>query len=337
MWIATRVAGRSDTARRVRAILPSSCTSGSGRIAMQSPIRNVSDTALWMAMYRAFESERDDALFVDRHARHLAGARGTAIVRALPHGQSMAWAMVVRTAVIDEVVRACVAKGARTVVNLGCGLDTRAYRLDLPPRLRWLDIDLPGMVAYRRSRLDGEAAACDHADVAADVGESGALAGVLDLARASAGPLLVLTEGLLVYLERAQVEALARGLRAEPLARWWLTDLIAPLLLNTVGRRWKPHLLPAHAPLRFAPADGTTFFAPLGWREAERRSIWDESLRLHRPAPLSWFWGPLGALWFPGAQQSLQRLASVVLLERSDATGVDSLPALIHLTGAASR
>ncbi len=222
---------RIDAVRRVRAILLSSRTSGSGRIAMQSPIRNVSDTALWTAMYRAFESERVDALFIDPHARRLAGPRGAAIVRALPHGQSMAWAMVVRTAVIDEIVRACVAKGARTVVNLGCGLDTRAYRLDLPSHLRWLDIDLPGMVAYRRSLLKGEAANCDHADVAADVGEGGALAGVLALARASAGPLLVVTEGLLVYLERAQVDALARGLHDEPLARWWLTDLIAPLLL----------------------------------------------------------------------------------------------------------
>jgi methyltransferase (TIGR00027 family) len=287
-----------------------------GRNAMQSPIRNVSDTALWTAMYRAFESERADALFHDPYARRLAGARGAAIVRALPHGQSMAWAMVVRTAVIDEIVLACVAKGARTVLNLGCGLDTRAYRLGLPPDVRWLDVDLPGMVAYRRSRLKGEVSACDHADVAADVGESG-LGTVLALARASAGPLLVVTEGLLVYLERAQVARLARDLHDEPLARWWLTDLIAPLLLHTVGRRWQPQLAAARAPLRFAPADGGKHFAPLGWREAESRSIWDESLRLHRPAPLSWFWGPLGALWFPGAQQSLQRMASVVLLERS--------------------
>jgi methyltransferase (TIGR00027 family) len=284
---------------------------------MQSPIRNVSDTALWTAMYRAFESERADALFQDPYARRLAGDRGAAIVRALPHGQSMAWAMVVRTAVIDEIVLECVAQGAGTVVNLGCGLDTRAYRLALPAHLHWLDVDLPGMVAHRRSNLKGEAAACNHADVAADIGESGALADVLALARANGGPVLVVTEGLLVYLERHQVDSLAGHLHAESLVvRWWLTDLIAPLLLKTVGRRWRPHLAEARAPLRFAPAEGGKYFASLGWREARFRSIWDESIRLHRPAPLSWFWGPLGALSFPGAQQSLQRMASVVLLER---------------------
>jgi len=283
---------------------------------MQSPIRNVSDTALWTAMYRAFESERADALFHDPYARQLAGDRGAAIVRTLPHGQSMAWAMIVRTVVIDALVLECVARGAGTIVNLGCGLDTRAYRLRLPAHLRWLDVDLPDMVAYRRASLKGHAAACDHAEVAADVAESGALADVFVLTRTSEAPVLVLTEGLLVYLDRGQVDRLAGDLRAEPLVRWWLSDLIAPLLLKTVGRRWRPHLAEGRAPLRFAPAEGGKYFDSLGWREAEFRSIWDESIRLGRPAALSWLWGAPGALWFPGAQQTLQRMASVVLLER---------------------
>jgi len=224
--------------------------------------------------------------------------------------------MVVRTAVVDELVLRCVAAGVRTVINFGCGLDTRAYRLALPAQLHWLDVDLPGMVAYRRSSLLGEAAACEHADIAADIGESDALAAVLACARTSSGPALVLSEGLLVYFDRAQVDGLAHRLQGEPLIRWWLTDLIAPLLLKTVGRRWRPHLAGGSAPLRFAPAEGGEYFDRLGWREAEFRSIWNESIRLRRPAPLSWFWGPLGALSFPGARQTLQRLASVVLLAR---------------------
>jgi O-methyltransferase involved in polyketide biosynthesis len=42
---------------------------------MTAPLRHVSDTALWVAMYRALESERPDALFRDPWARHLAGAK----------------------------------------------------------------------------------------------------------------------------------------------------------------------------------------------------------------------------------------------------------------------
>src|SRR5437773_1190282 len=46
---------------------------------MTTAIRSVSDTALWVAMYRAYESERADALFSDPYARRLAGPRGEAI------------------------------------------------------------------------------------------------------------------------------------------------------------------------------------------------------------------------------------------------------------------
>ena len=46
-----------------------------------NPIRNVSDTARWVAIYRAIESERADALFNDPFARRLGGERGEAIVR----------------------------------------------------------------------------------------------------------------------------------------------------------------------------------------------------------------------------------------------------------------
>lgn len=45
-------------------------------------VRDVSDTALWVAVYRARETERPDALFRDPYARRLAGARGEQIARA---------------------------------------------------------------------------------------------------------------------------------------------------------------------------------------------------------------------------------------------------------------
>ena len=48
-----------------------------------SPIRNVSDTARWVAIYRAMESERPDALFHDPFARRLGGERGEAIAKAM--------------------------------------------------------------------------------------------------------------------------------------------------------------------------------------------------------------------------------------------------------------
>jgi len=45
---------------------------------MASLIRNISDTARWVTIFRAEESERPDAVFHDRFARRLAGDLGEA-------------------------------------------------------------------------------------------------------------------------------------------------------------------------------------------------------------------------------------------------------------------
>lgn len=47
-------------------------------------ISNVPDTARWMAVYRAAESARPDALFDDSYAERFAGDRGRAIAAVAP-------------------------------------------------------------------------------------------------------------------------------------------------------------------------------------------------------------------------------------------------------------
>lgn len=277
-------------------------------------IRNVSDTALWVAVYRAVESERPDALFHDPYARAMAGERGQAIVDALPFGRSMGWSMVVRTAVLDELILRCVERGARTVLNLGAGLDTRAFRLRLPSSLRWLDVDLPEVVAYRRAHLATAVASCRHVHVEADLRRADERRRVFSDA-ATDGPVVVVTEGLLIYLAPEQVAELATQLRAEPAMRWWLADLIAPVLQRTMGMVWSAQLGAADAAFRFAPADAKAFFAPLRWRESEFHSTWTDSIRLRRAAPSALFWNPWRR-WLPQAAESaLRRMSGVVLLE----------------------
>jgi methyltransferase (TIGR00027 family) len=288
---------------------------------MTAPLRHVSDTALWVAMYRALESERPDALFRDPWARGLAGSRGAEILRTVPRARSFGWPMVVRTAVMDEIILRCVARGTRTVINLAAGLDTRAFRLGLPPDLRWFDVDLPEMTTYRREQLAAARAVCLHEDVAADLTEASALDGVLSRVRRGEEAELVITEGLLVYLSEDRVAALSRRLRAEAGIRWWLTDLGTPLLLEMLKKKWQAHLTAANAPMQFAPAEGTGFFTPLGWHEEEFRSTWDESLRLKRTVPLAGLWTLLGKLRSKKTQEAYRKMSGIVLLGRAQAAG----------------
>ena len=282
-----------------------------------NPITHVSDTARWVAMYRAMESERPDALFHDPYARRLAGEAGEAILRAMPQGRRWAWPMIVRTAVMDELILRAVARDdVDTVLNLAAGLDARPYRLDLPAQLRWVDADLEGILSYKEGQLAGERPRCRLEFAKADLTDAAARRALFSRVGTSARRALVITEGLLVYLQPADVAALARDLAVHPAFQWWLIDLASPALLQWLQRTWGGKLRAGNAPMIFAPAESTRFFEPHGWREAEYRAMLDEATRLERAPRMAWLWRLLG--WFaPKARrEEFKRFSGVVLLER---------------------
>jgi methyltransferase (TIGR00027 family) len=280
-----------------------------------NPISSVSDTARWVAMYRAMESDRPDALFRDPFARRLAGAAGEQILASMPQGRRWAWPMIVRTAVMDEVImRLVTQEGVDTVLNLAAGLDARAYRLDLPRQLRWVEVDLEGILSYKEAALAGERPHCRVEFVRADLTDPATRRTLFQRVGSQAKRALVIAEGLLVYLKPEEVASLAKDLAAQPAFRWWLMDLASPALLKFLSRSWGNQL--ENAPMLFAPPEGTAFFAPAGWDEAEYHPMLDEALRLKRAPSMSWVWRLLGLLASKKRRAEFKRFSGIVLLQR---------------------
>ena len=264
------------------------------------------------------ESERPDALFRDPYARKLAGERGVRIVASMRKGRAWAWPMVVRTAVLDElIVRTIARDGADTVLNLAAGLDTRPYRLPLPSSVRWVEADFPDVIAYKQEQLKGERPVCALEHVGIDLTDVARRRALFTRIGAAARRVLVVSEGLLIYLTPEQVAALARDLAAPAPFRWWLIDLGSPRLLKMMERTWGRAVAAGNAPFQFAPAEGTRFFQPHGWREAEFRSMWEESLRLNRTMPLAWLWNLIGRLYPKSKREEFRRMSGIVLLQRT--------------------
>jgi len=281
-------------------------------------IRDVSDTALWVALYRAQESERKDALFHDPYARRLAGERGERIMRTVPGAQSISWPMVVRTQVFDEILLRLVGeRGIDTVVNLAAGLDARPWRLPLPPATHWIDVDMPGMLEHKQKGMAAETPKCRYTARAADLRQPGALRAVLDDVTREAKTTLVVTEGLLVYLEAAEVASLAREIASHSTCRYWLLDLASPMLLQFMEKRWKGPRALQNAPFKFGPREGTAFFVPHGWREAEYRSTAEEAKRLKRLPQMAWMWAIFGLFASKQKREQWKRFSGYVLLERA--------------------
>ncbi|WP_067723061.1 class I SAM-dependent methyltransferase [Nocardia yamanashiensis] len=250
-------------------------------------ITDVSDTAIWMAAYRAEESARPDALFSDPIAERLAGRlRGAVLASkvAVP-GSRNGWPPVVRTRLIDDLITYALAEGCDRVINLAAGWDTRPYRLELPAELHWFEADLPAIVAAKDRALALDPPRCELTRRAIDVTDRDACAAFLVEATAGAERPLVITEGLLQYVEPAAVLTLSENLRTHGI-RWWITDLWTPLLLRVVNRTMGRRL--GDARWLFGPRGGARCLR--GWEVREQLSIfraaarWRRSPRWMRPA-----------------------------------------------------
>lgn len=242
----------------------------------ESPIRNISDTALWTAAYRADESDRADALFHDPYARLLAGERGRECARRVEQ-PAVRWAVVLRTVVLDELILAAVRQqGCDVVVDLAAGLDTRPYRLDLPADLRWIEIDLPGLVEYKEEALRSVLPCCAVERRSLDLTDRAARKRALSEIGASGSRVLVVTEGLVGYLTSAAVAELAEDLYAQPAITSWLTNLIGAGMASRMQDALD-QLEASSSTVTFAPKDGPGFFLPYGWVAGEVRDLLDEA------------------------------------------------------------
>ena len=172
-------------------------------------IRDISDTARWVAVYRARETDRPDAVFRDPFARALAGERGEKIAQALAVDE-IAWSFIARTYLVDRFVTRLVEHGVDLVVNLAAGLDTRPYRMTLPASLRWVEIDLPDILDYKEEILAGATPACALERVRLDLSNVDARRGVFDRLGRGSRMALILSEGLLIYLMAPEVGAYLR-------------------------------------------------------------------------------------------------------------------------------
>lgn len=274
-------------------------------------LRNVSDTALWAAMYRALESERPDALFHDPLARRLAGERGARIFESLAPKKRHSWAWTLRTVLFDRIIQEQVAQGVDLVVNLAAGLDARPYRMSLPPSLRWVEVDLPDLIAYKEEVLRGETPVCALERVRLDIADGEARRALFRALDEKATRALVITEGLLIYLGDDGVSSLARDLAATRSFRGWAMDIGSPGLLKMLQKEVGAELDQASAPLKFAPAERTEFFVPLGWRAVKATSMFHEAGRLKRlPFLMSLF------ARLPESSNPKQPWSGVCLLER---------------------
>ncbi|MEO3752590.1 class I SAM-dependent methyltransferase [Streptomyces sp. B6B3] len=126
--------------------------------------RGVGLTALLVAAARAIETHRHDSLAQDTYAEHFVRAAPACAdwpvrIQQVPDGDDdplwgrFARYFGLRTRVLDDFLLRSVRAGARQVVLLGAGLDTRAFRLGWSSDCVVFEIDRPGVLAFKHQVL----------------------------------------------------------------------------------------------------------------------------------------------------------------------------------------
>jgi methyltransferase (TIGR00027 family) len=256
-------------------------------------IQHVSDTSRWIAAYRALETERADAVFKDPFAARLAGERGMEMVKATPHTEAVAFAMVVRTVAIDRLVMSAIDRGVDTVINLGAGLDTRPYRMPLPGTLKWVEVDFPHVIDYKSEILQHEKPVCQLERIPADLSLEADRLALFAALDNGTGKAAIITEGVIAYLTNAQAAQMAKDLFAMPHFHYWIMDYSqGPFRRNKQTDKLQKKMV-KNTPFRFSEADPLAFFGRQGWKLAENIYILDEGDRIGRRMPAMFPWSLL--------------------------------------------
>ena len=283
-------------------------------------IRDVTDTAMWTAAYRAEESARPGAMFDDPYADRLAGAPGHEIARrtkpaAVRHG------VVLRTAMLDRLIaHAANGEGFDSVLNLAAGYDTRPYRLDLPDALRWIEVDVPAILDRKRELLLGETPHCQLESVALDLADRSARLALFERVAGASARTLVVTEGLLSYLDPEDVAELALDLRASSAFAVWLTDISSGTMSRHVKNAGDDLKAAGRARARFAPSESSAFFLPYGWAESAYHGLFDEAPRLGRDTLTGRVLRAALRVLPVSAREGFSRTIGIARLEQTDET-----------------
>jgi methyltransferase (TIGR00027 family) len=256
-----------------------------------SSIKHVSDTALWVAHYRANEARRADAIFHDPLATLLSGERGRQIARSFPRSGTVAWGTVVRTSAIDHLIDEALELGVDTVLNLGAGLDTRPYRMRLPAHLRWIEIDFPSIIELKRSKLSQHTPVCILERVGMDLLNRSSRSAIFAQYGSRSNRTLLITEGVIPFISAPDVAILARELAAVSSFRYWISDFANLTSKRKMPKGWEGKL--KAAPYLFEADDWMAFFKQTGWHPRKVITTGEESERINRPYPLNF---PVGLI-----------------------------------------
>ncbi|MCI2419404.1 class I SAM-dependent methyltransferase [Saccharopolyspora sp. K220] len=193
----------------------------------QIQLTGVQATLLGPLYARAVDSRRPDPVLGDESADRLLNRFGSDLSAKLSVGDRMT--VILRAKELDDWVADYLAEHPDAVVlHLACGLDSRAFRLDLPAGVNWYDVDMPNVIELRDQLYPDTPE--NYRTIASSVTEPEWLDEI-----PTGRPTLVVAEGLTMYLTEADGVALLRRLVERFQVGEMMFDAVLPYTVRLAG------------------------------------------------------------------------------------------------------
>ena len=270
--------------------------------------RPVSRTAYYCAGTRMLDAGRPDSLLHDSYAERFMGEEGKAIFAGFSHLAVPIGAHQVRCFLIDELVRKRLAANPDTlVVLIGAGFDSRAFRLTGG---QWLEIDDSGVIERKEAIAPSERCPNRLTRIAIDF-ERDSLADKL-APFATDRPTALICEGVTMYLEPNELEALAAAVKASFPRHWLIADLLTRAFARRFAQKMSQALATVGTGFRGLEDNPLVRLQRLGYRQVYSESLMARSIAMKR-VPIPSIVGRL--LWMLPTMRDGYR---VVMLEHGD-------------------
>ena len=184
----------------------------------------VQETLLIPLLGRAVETQKNNGLIQDRKAVEIVDALDYDFSK-WKKSKSLGGATL-RTKMFDQYVQSFLSDyPAGTVIEIGCGLNTRFERLD-NGKAQWFDLDLPDSLALRRQFFQDQPR---RTMIEASVLETD----WMETIAATGGPWCFISEAVIIYLAAAQAQQAISQIANRFPGAWILTDTTAQKMVDT--------------------------------------------------------------------------------------------------------
>jgi len=232
-------------------------------------MKPVSKTAYYCCGVRMMDALSTKPLVNDTFAKRLMDEEGLRYWESFKNFTNPNGSNVARCYLIDTWIKKQLqANPETTIILLGAGLDSRAYRL---PHGKWIELDEPGVIEYKEKRLPSSTCKNPLERISIDFEQEPLQEKLSPFSQAQ--PVMIVVEGVLMYLSPEQKSTLFTTLTSLFPNHLLLCDLMNRRFFNAMGNQGPyQEIVKSGAPFRDLEEDPEKNIIKYGYRLQEFKS-----------------------------------------------------------------